>query len=58
MKYEIVKGLPTADEIAAIEVAMRVHESAALLPVSQKSRFGLPQLRRPLINSFIFGRKS
>jgi len=56
MKYTIVKGEATADELLAIQAVMAKHVRAQLVPIIQKSAFGLPVLRRPLNSGFRFGR--
>lgn len=56
MEYRIVKGEPTAEELAAIEYAMSLHKREELVPVIRKSAFGLPQLRKPLHTNYRFGR--
>ncbi|CAB4857893.1 unannotated protein [freshwater metagenome] len=56
MKYKIIKGEPTADELLAIQAVIAKHVRAELVPVIRKSAFGLPQLRRPLNSGFSFGR--
>lgn len=57
MKFLITKGDPTPDEQAAIEYAMSLHKREESVPVIRRSTFGLPQLRKPLNNSFQFGAK-
>ncbi|TRZ58020.1 MAG: hypothetical protein D4S00_01510 [Streptomycetaceae bacterium] len=54
MRFEIVNGKPTADELIAIEAAMALHKREELTPVIRRSAFGLPQLRKPLNNHFRF----
>jgi hypothetical protein len=58
MEYSIVKGEPTADELAAIEYAISLHKREELVPVIRKSAFGLPQLRKPLNNNFRIGQRN
>ena len=55
MKFEITKGVPTPDELAAIEAAMALHKREELKPVIRRSVYGLPQLRQPLPQQIIFG---
>jgi hypothetical protein len=55
MKYEIVKGVPTAEELQAIQVAMSNHNREELIPVIRRSVYGLPQLRQPLPQQITFG---
>lgn len=54
MRFVIVKGKPTAEELIAIEAAMALHKREELTPVIRRSAFGLPQLRKPLNNNFRF----
>ena len=55
MRFEITKGVPTPDELAAIEAAMAVQNSEELKPVIRRSVYGLPQLRQPLPQQITFG---
>jgi hypothetical protein len=55
MKFEIVKGVPTAEELQAIQVAMSNHKREELIPVIRRSVYGLPQLRQPLPQQITFG---
>jgi hypothetical protein len=55
MKYEIVKGVPTTEELQAIQVAMSNHKREELIPVIRRSVYGLPQLRQPLPQQITFG---
>ena len=55
MRFEITKGVPTPDELAAIEAAMAVHKREELKPVIRRSVYGLPQLRQPLPHQITFG---
>ena len=56
MKYQIISGRPTTDELVAIEVAMSLHKREKLEPTIRKAGFGRPQLRKPLNIHFRFGR--
>jgi hypothetical protein len=47
MKYTIVKGDPTAQELIAIQSAMSFHKREVLV---------LPQLRKPFNHGYRFGR--
>lgn len=58
MKFSIIKGKATSDELIAIEHAMAKHIREELVPVIRKSIFGGPQLRKPLHNRFRFGRRT
>jgi len=55
MKYEIVKGVPTAEELQAIQAAMSHHKREELIPVIRRSVYGSPQLRQPLPQQITFG---
>ena len=55
MRFELTKGVPTPDELAAIETAMAVHKREELKPVIRRSVYGLPQLRQPLPQQITFG---
>jgi hypothetical protein len=55
MKFEIVKGVPTAEELQAIQVAMSNHKREELIPVIRRSLYGSPQLRQPLPQQITFG---
>ena len=55
MRFEITKGVPTPDELAAIEAAMEVHKREELKPVIRRSVYGLQQLRQPLPQQITFG---
>ena len=55
MKYEIVKGVPSAEELQAIQVAMSHHKREELIPVIRRSVYGSPQLRQPLPQQITFG---
>ena len=55
MKYEIVKGVPTAEELQAIQAAMSQHKREELTPEIRRSVYGSPQLRQPLPQHITFG---
>jgi hypothetical protein len=55
MRFEITNGVPTPDELAAIEVAMAAHKREELRPVTRRSVYGLPELRQPLPQQTTFG---
>lgn len=55
MKFEIIKGQPTPDEVAILEIAMIDHTRRALIPVVVRSVFSLPVLRKPLPHLITFG---
>jgi len=48
VKYDIVLGQPTADELAAIEFAMSHHKLEELKPVVKRSVWAKPILRSAL----------
>ena len=55
VKYDIVLGTPTADEIAAIEFAMSHHKHEVLKPVVKQSVWSKPILRAALPQHIKFG---
>ena len=55
MGFSIVKGVPTPEELVAIEHAMSLHRREELTPVIARSSFGSPQLRKPFNTNFQFG---
>jgi hypothetical protein len=55
MKFEIIKGVPTAEELQAIQAVMSQHKREELTPVIRRSVYGLPQLRQPLPQQITFG---
>ena len=55
MRFDITKGVPTPDELAAIEAAIALHKREELKPVIRRSVYGLPQLRQPLPQQITFG---
>ena len=55
MEFSIIKGLPTAEELAAIQSAMTQHKREELVPVIRRSVYGLPQLRQGLPHQITFG---
>ena len=55
MKFEITKGVPTDEELLAIQVVMSHHKREELLPVIRRSVYGSPQLRQPLPQQITFG---
>jgi hypothetical protein len=56
MKYTIIKGDPTAQELIAIQSAMSFHRREVLIATVRKSVFALPQLRKPFNPGYRFGR--
>jgi hypothetical protein len=55
MKIEIVNGVPTAEELLAIQAVMSQHKREELTPVIRRSVYGSPQLRQPLPQQITFG---
>jgi len=55
IRYDIVLGNPTADEVAAIEFAMSHHKHEILKPVVKKSFWSKPILRSALPQHIKFG---
>jgi hypothetical protein len=55
MEFSITKGVPTSEELAAIELAMAQHKRQELNPVMRRSLYGLPQLRQGLSQKISFG---
>ena len=55
MKFEITKGNPTPEELAAIHAVMAQHKREEHKPVIRRSVYGLPQLRQPLPHQITFG---
>ena len=55
MGFSIVKGVPTPEELVAIEHAVSLHKREELTPVIARSAFGLPQMRKPFNTNTQFG---
>ena len=55
MGFSIAKGVPTPEELIAIEHAMSLHKREELTPVIARSEFGSPQLRKPFNANSQFG---
>lgn len=55
MNFEITKGQPSPEELAAIHIAISQHKREELKPVIRRSVYGLPQLRQPLPQQITFG---
>jgi len=55
VKYDIVLGVPTAEESAAIEFAMSHHKHEDLKPVVKRSVWARPVLRSALLQHIKFG---
>jgi hypothetical protein len=55
MKFTVVAGNPTPEELLAIQTVLANHKAVDLKPVIKRSLFGLPQLRQPLPHQITFG---
>jgi hypothetical protein len=55
MEFSVIKGLPTPEELAAIQSAMAQHKREELKPVIRRSVYGLPQLRQGLPHQITYG---
>lgn len=55
MKFTVVAGNPTPEELLAIEAVLANHKTVDLVPVVKRSVFGVPQLRQPLPHQITFG---
>jgi hypothetical protein len=55
MKFSIIKGDPTAQELEALKLALAQHKREELMPVIRRSVYGLPQLREALPHQITFG---
>jgi hypothetical protein len=55
MKFSVVSGNPTPEELLALHAVLANHKSVDLTPVIKRSVFGLPQLRQPLPHQITFG---
>jgi hypothetical protein len=55
MKFTVVSGHPTPEELLALQAVLANRKSVDLKPVIKRSVFGLPQLRKPLPNQITFG---
>ena len=55
MKFTVVAGHPTPEELIAIQAVLVNHKAVDLKPVFKRSVFGLPQLRQPLPHQITFG---
>ena len=59
MKFTILSGNPTEEELLALKIVVDAHKVQNLKPVIKRSIFGTPQLRQPLPHQITFGaRKS
>lgn len=55
LKFSVMAGHPTADELAAIELALANHKREELKPVVKRSVWAMPVLRTPLPHQIKFG---
>jgi hypothetical protein len=55
MKFTVISGNPSDEELSAIGQALENHQMQDLTPVIKRSVFGLPQLRQPLPHQITFG---
>ena len=55
MKFTVVAGNPTPEEILAIQAVLANHKAVDLKPVIKRSVFGVPQLRQPHPHQITFG---
>lgn len=55
VKYDIVRGTATSEELAAIEFAMSHHKHEELRPVVKRSVWARPILRSELPQQIKFG---
>lgn len=59
MKFSILSGNPSDEELLALKMAIDAHKVQNLKPVIKRSIFGTPQLRQPMPHQITFGaRKS
>jgi hypothetical protein len=57
MEFSVTNGMPTPDELAALQAAMANHKREELIPVVRRSVYGLPQLRQALPHQITFGKR-
>jgi hypothetical protein len=55
INFSVISGQPTADELAAIELALTNHKREELKPVVKRSVWAMPILRAPLPQQIKFG---
>jgi len=55
MKFSIISGNPTDEELLALKAALDHHQVPGRSPVIKRSVFGLPRLRQPLSHQITFG---
>jgi hypothetical protein len=55
MKFSILSGNPSDEELLVLKIVVDAHKVQNLKPVIKRSIFGLPQLRQPLPHQITFG---
>jgi len=55
IKFSVISGHPTADELAAIELALANHKREELKPVIKRSVWARPIMRAALPQQIKFG---
>jgi hypothetical protein len=55
MKFSVVSGNPTPEELLALQAVLANHKSVDITPVIKRSVFGMPQLRQPMPHHITFG---
>ena len=58
MEFSVTNGMPTPDELAALQAAMANHKREELIPVVRRSVYGLPQLRQALPHQITCGKRT
>jgi len=53
--FSVISGSPSADELAAIELALANHKREELKPVVKRSVWAMPLMRTQLPQQFKFG---
>lgn len=54
-KFSVISGMPTSDELIAIELALANHKREELKPVVKRSVWAMPLMRTPLPQQIKFG---
>jgi len=57
MKFSVVTGNPTPEELHILEKVLQKHKEVILGPVIKRSAFALPKLRQLLPHQRTFGSK-
>lgn len=55
MKFSVVTGNPTPEELQILEKVLKEHKELTLEPVIKRSAFALPKLRQLLPHQRTFG---